>query len=46
MTLPQPNPHCRIGRITFHKVKSSRRLSEFNITTNRLIAGVKARGGK
>ena len=34
----------RIGRITFHKVKSSRRLSEFNITTNRLIVGVKARG--
>lgn len=33
-----PSPHhCRIGRVTFKRHKSSRRLVEFNDTTNRLL---------
>lgn len=31
-----PDPHCRIGRITFKRRASSRILTEFNVTTNRL----------
>lgn len=31
-----PNPHCRIGRVTFRRAASSRILTEFNVTTNRL----------
>lgn len=36
-----PNHHCRIGRVTFKRAKSSRKLVEFNDTTNRLIASLK-----
>jgi len=41
MTLPQPNPHCRIGTITLKRKCSSRFNREFNITTNMLIRAVK-----
>jgi hypothetical protein len=33
-----PDPHCRIGRVTFRRRASSRFLPEFNVTTNRLLA--------
>lgn len=36
-----PNHHCRIGRVTFKRAASSRKLVEFNDTTNRLIASLK-----
>lgn len=36
-----PNPHCRIGRVTFKRWKRSRQLVSFNATTNALIASVK-----
>ena len=29
--------HCRIGRVTFKRRASSRILTEFNVTTNRLL---------
>lgn len=35
-----PNHHCRIGRVTFRRVASSRRLVELNNTTNRLRAAL------
>lgn len=40
------NPHCRIGKVVFRRSASSRILTEFNITTNRLIAEVKAKGSR
>lgn len=33
-----PDPHCRIGKVTFRRRASSRFLPEFNVTTNRLLA--------
>lgn len=42
--LPKPDPRCRIGRVTFHKVKSSRRLDTFNPVTNALLRARNERG--
>lgn len=43
-----PNPHCRIGRVTFNRWKRTRYLPAFNSTTNRLISEVNGKqlGGK
>lgn len=37
-----PNPHCRIGKVTFRRSTSSRILTEFNVTTNRLLSARRA----
>ena len=39
-----PDPRCRIGRITFKRRASSRILTEFNVTTNRLRSSLTAQG--
>ena len=46
LTLCHQTHRVRIGKITLKRKCSSRFNHEFNVTTNALIAGLKAKGGK
>lgn len=44
LTMPtKGTSHCRIGKVIFRRSKSSRKLVEFNDTTNRLLRIVGAK---
>lgn len=43
---PSPNPHCRIGRVRFKRVVSSRQMLPFNETTAMLIRARAAQRGQ